>query len=288
MQVIDPFSNDELNKVLAFPDDDGNLHLYQKGKQVEKVNARIVLPNGDKLAVLVQLVGKKLMLIAANADGQPLLKGGHTIEVNVPAALEKYTEEATGSGFFVRHDIVATNWHVVSNPAMGDAGFRGGTAQITDKPGTYTITDKPIAFDRDHDLALLYVPGTEAKPLTLEPDFRKLRVGEAVYALGSPWGLAGSLSEGIVSSDQLRQGDETNGNAPKLYIQHSAKIDHGFSGGPLLDSQGHVIGVDTAHQGNGAVNLSVAAHFIDDLLDRPSTQAQIEKLSKAAQVDLHG
>jgi S1-C subfamily serine protease len=246
------------------------------------------LPNGDKLVVLVQLVGKKVILIAANAQGQPILKGGHTIAINVPSELEEYTDEATGSGFYVRPDIVATNWHVVSNPAMGDAGFRGGTAQITDKPGKYTITDKPIAFDRDHDLALLYVPGTDAKPLTLETDYSKLRVGQAVYALGSPWGLAGSLSEGIVSSDQLRPGDETNGNAQKLYIQHSAKIDHGFSGGPLLDTQGHVIGVDTAGKGNGAVNLSVAAHFIDDLLERPSTQAQIEKLSKSSQVDLHG
>lgn len=288
-KLIDPFGGEEpFNQVMAYPDDDGTIRLYQKGKQVEKALAILVLPNGDKSPVLVMLDGKKALLVIADGDGKPVLKGGHAVALGVPARFEVYGLKGTGTGFYVRPDIVATNWHVVSVPAMGDAGFNGGSAQITDKPGKYTITDKPIAFDKDHDLALLYVPGTEAQPVTLEPDYSKLRVGEPVYALGSPWGLAGSLSEGIVSSDELRSSDDSDHSSSKLYIQHSAKIDHGFSGGPLLDAHGHVIGVDTAHKGNGAVNLSVAARYVQDLLDKPSTQAQIEKLSKSAQVDLHG
>ena len=131
--------------------------------------------------------------------------------------------------------------------------------------------DKPIAVDLDHDLALLYVPGAEAKPLTLLSDYSRLKVGEKVYALGSPKGLQGSISEGIISSDELRARDK---NSPKTFLQHTAKIDHGNSGGPLVDSQGRVVGVNTAYAGNGAINLAVVSHFIDDLLDRPSVRAR--------------
>jgi len=287
-KLTDPYGEGGDDPILALLDDNGKPTLYQKGKPVEKALGILHLPKGTKGSVLVVLAKATPFLFAVDEDSKPVLEKGKVVPLPLKTGFEKYDCTGVGSGFYVRPNIVATNWHVVSDKAMGDAGFRGGLAQVTDKPAKFTITDKPIAFDPVHDLALVYVPGTDCKPLTMEPDYGKLKVGEPVYALGSPYAMAGSISDGIVASDELRPAEDGDRDAPKLYIQHSAKIDHGFSGGPLLDNQGHVVGVNTAHKGNGAVNLAVAARYVEDLLDKPSTQEQIDKLSKKSQVDLHG
>lgn len=96
------------------------------------------------------------------------------------------------------------------------------------------------------------------------------------------------MSEGLISSDKLRGRDPRDPDLPKLYLQHSAKIDHGNSGGPLVNNKGEVIGVNTAGIGNGTVNLAVVSKFIEDLLNQPETQATIEKLQKSNQTDLKG
>lgn len=206
----------------------------------------------------------------------------------ITGAFEKYGTISTGSGFFVRPDVVVTNYHVVSDTDLGTEGYVGGTAQITDNPAKYALTKKPIAFDKDHDLALVFVPGTNAKTLPMRTDVGTLTVGEPVYALGSPKGVTGSMSEGLISSDKLRGKDPSNPDLPKLYLQHSAKIDHGNSGGPLVNNKGEVVGVNTAGVGNGTVNLAVVSKFIEDLLNQPSTQREIDKLQKANQTDLKG
>jgi S1-C subfamily serine protease len=234
------------------------------------------------------LSGNQPVLIPITSKGEPILKDGNPILMTKGISLQPYTSESIGSGFYVRPDIVATNCHVVSEGALGPFGFAGGLAQITDKPGKFTIPNKPIAIDQDHDVALLYIPGTDAKPMPLRSDYSTLKVGESVFALGSPKGLAGSLSEGLISSDKLRGMNPKDPDSPKMYLQHSAKIDHGNSGGPLVDAQGHVIGINTAGMGNGAINLAVVVHFIDDLLAKPEVQAKINELSKQGQTDLHG
>jgi S1-C subfamily serine protease len=270
---------DPESPILAVSDDDDNLKLYQKGKQVSTAMAILVTPKG-KLPVAVKMVGNApLILIVGKGD---------VILGRIHAGLQKYGMMSTGSGFFVRPDVVATNYHVVSSTELGVAGYLGGTAQITDNAAKYQFTRKPIAFDKDHDLALLYVPGTNAKTLVMRTDVGTLTVGEPVYALGSPKGVAGSLSEGLISSDKLRGKDPRDPDMPKLYLQHSAKIDHGNSGGPLVNNRGEVVGVNTAGVGNGTVNLAVVSKFIDELINKPDVQAKIEELSKNNQTDLKG
>ncbi len=273
--------------ILAAPDDDGKPVLYEKGKPAKLAVGMITTPKG-KVLVGCKLSGNQPVLIPITTKGEPILKDGNPILMTKGISLQPYTSESIGSGFYVRPDIVATNCHVVSEGALGPFGFAGGLAQITDKPGKFTIPNKPIAIDQDHDVALLYIPGTDAKPMPLRSDYSTLKVGESVFALGSPKGLAGSLSEGLISSDKLRGMNPKDPDSPKMYLQHSAKIDHGNSGGPLVDAQGHVIGINTAGMGNGAINLAVVVHFIDDLLAKPEVQAKINELSKQGQTDLHG
>ena len=273
--------------ILALVDEDGKPVLYEKGKPTKVAVGTIVTPK-SKILVGVKLIGTQPVLIPISEKGDPIIKDGKPILISKGVGFKSYTSESIGSGFYVRPDIVATNCHVVSEGPLGAAGFAGGLAQVTDKPGKYTITDKPIVIDQDHDLALLYVPGAEAKPMNLRSDYSGLKVGESVFALGSPKGLAGSLSEGLISSDKLRGVNPKDPDSPKLYLQHSAKIDHGNSGGPLVDAQGRVIGINTAGMGNGAINLAVVVQFVDDLLNKPDVKAKIEEFAKSAQTDLHG
>lgn len=274
--------------ILVMPDEDGKLRLFSDGKPSTLAIGAVQLSEG-KLPVAIKLSGGSVILYPIGKGGKPVLgKDGEPIRLKLAVDVESYTSTAIGSGFFIRPDIVATNWHVVSRPSIGTAGFAGGLAQITDQPAKYTITDKPIASDKEHDLALLYVPGTNAKALDMQLDYGALKVGEPVYALGSPKGLAGSLSEGLISSDKLRGSNPTDPDSPKLYLQHSAKIDHGNSGGPLVDARGRVIGINTAGLGNGAINLAVVTRFVDELLKKPEVQAKIEEFQKKSQSDLHG
>ncbi|CAN5241825.1 hypothetical protein BH10CYA1_BH10CYA1_09030 [soil metagenome] len=265
--------------VLAVLDDNDKPVFYQQGKP-SKTAAAVLITSKVKLPVMVKLVGSTPVITLVDENGK--------IRGRITGTFEKYGTISTGSGFFVRPDVVVTNYHVVSDTDLGVAGYLGGTAQITDNPAKYELRKKPIAFDKEHDLALIFVPGTNAKTLPLRTDVSTLTVGEPIYALGSPKGVTGSLTEGLISSDKLRGKDPSNPDLPKLYLQHSARIDHGNSGGPLVNNKGEVVGVNTAGVGNGTVNLAVVSKFIEDLLNQPETQSAIEKLQKANQTDLKG
>ena len=140
---------------------------------------------------------------------------------------------ATGTGFFVTTSgKLVTNFHVVK---------RTDYQQIL-MPGQKKPVDARIlATDEEHDLALLQAmidPPAAVAPLA---SGAILKMGDPVFALGSPAGpaLEMSLSRGIVSSDRPRQFGDI------ALIQHDAAINPGNSGGPLLDQQGRVVGVNT-------------------------------------------
>src|SRR5580704_5082482 len=133
-----------------------------------------------------------------------------------------------GSGFFVNDGIVATNYHVVK-------GSRTLYAKLIGKEESFAFA-KVLATDTEKDLALLSVPGLLASALKLaESD---LEVGDEVYAIGNPEGLEGTLSQGIVSGIR-----EIGG---RHYIQITAAISHGSSGGPILNKNGEVVGIAVA------------------------------------------
>lgn len=139
-----------------------------------------------------------------------------------------------GSGFFVQPDIIATNNHVIEEASRAYA-IRNGFDEKFEIEGT-------IGIDEENDLALLKMgkplkvanPYLVPKPATSLGLAREnlVEIGEEVYALGNPEGFEGTFSQGIVSA--LRGSD---------YIQITAAISHGSSGGPVLNANGQVIGV---------------------------------------------
>ena len=134
-----------------------------------------------------------------------------------------------GSGFFVRSNLIATNYHIIEGAARG-------TAKLVDRYRTYTI-EGITATDKTNDLVLLKVSVYGINPLPLG-DSNTVRIGEKIYVAGNPLGLEGTVSDGIISSRRDRYTKER--------LQMTAPISPGSSGGPVLNRKGKVIGVSVA------------------------------------------
>jgi S1-C subfamily serine protease len=154
-------------------------------------------------------------------------------------------QQGQGSGFILdKAGHVLTNFHVVEN------ANRGIEVQLSNK---HKYSAKLIGSDRSHDLALLQIDAPNLQPVTLA-DSSGLAVGQKVYAIGNPFGLAGTMTRGIISSIRSIRGAE--GAPIEDAIQTDAAINPGNSGGPLLNSRGEVIGINTMIASNGAEQSS--------------------------------
>jgi S1-C subfamily serine protease len=153
-----------------------------------------------------------------------------------------------GSGFvtsFQGSYFIVTNNHVVDGVSNITVTFSDGNA--------YTASVK--GSDQYSDLAVVGVnaPTSEFFPLVVVSSSQAVHVGESVYAIGSPFGLSGSMTFGIVSQVGRTITESTNATLSIAnVIQFSAPINPGNSGGPLLDSAGEVIGITTAAVTNSA------------------------------------
>jgi S1-C subfamily serine protease len=106
-----------------------------------------------------------------------------------------------------------------------------------------------VGSDKAHDIALLQIDAPNLQPVTLA-DSSELSVGQKVYAIGNPFGLAGTMTRGIISA--IRPIKSADGAPIADAIQTDAAINPGNSGGPLLNSHGEVIGINTMIASNGA------------------------------------
>jgi putative serine protease PepD len=155
---------------------------------------------------------------------------------------------------------ILTNNHVV-------ATAQGSTVQVTFNSGK-TATATIVGTDPTHDLAVIKVSGVSGlTPITFA-DSGTVKVGDTVLAVGSPLGLDGSVTSGIVSAlnREITAPDDTPIEGA---IQTDAAINHGNSGGPLLNLQGQVIGVTSQIQsdsgGNDGVGFAVPSNTVSSI-----------------------
>jgi putative serine protease PepD len=156
--------------------------------------------------------------------------------------------QAQGSGFVIDTDgHIVTNEHVVDKADSVSVRFWNGN--------TYKAT--VVGSDQSTDLAVIKVdaPQSVLHPVTFG-DSSKVRVGDAVVAIGSPFGLEETLTGGIVSAVH-RQMQAPNNFTINDSIQTDAAINHGNSGGPLLDSSAQVIGVNAQIAGQTGANVGI-------------------------------
>lgn len=157
---------------------------------------------------------------------------------------------AQGSGFVIdRSGDIVTNEHVVEGASRIQVDFADGTSAPARLVGADASTD--IAVVR------VDVPGTTLHPLALR-SAPAVRIGEPVLAVGNPFGYARSVSAGIVSG-LGREITSPNGFTLTDAIQTDAAVNHGNSGGPLLDADGRVIGINAQIADSGVdANVGVA------------------------------
>jgi putative serine protease PepD len=173
------------------------------------------------------------------------------------------SETSQGSGFvYDRQGHIVTNDHVVDGAQSISVQFSNGAR--------YAAT--VVGSDSSSDLAVLTVnaPASLLTPLVLG-DSNEVDVGDSVVAIGSPFGLEGTITSGIVSALH-RQMTSPNGFAIDDSIQTDAAINHGNSGGPLLDRSGRVIGVNSQIEsdsgGNDGVGFAVPSNTVRSVVSQ--------------------
>jgi S1-C subfamily serine protease len=173
------------------------------------------------------------------------------------------TSKSLGSGFVLdRAGHIITNFHVIQGAQKVQVSF-SGQDQL---PATV------VGKDRSTDLAVLKIDA-HSRALTPLPlgDSDAARVGDPVYAIGNPFGLTRTLTTGVVSAVQ-RQIFAPNGVPIDSAIQTDAAINHGNSGGPLIDAGGRVIGVTSQiqtgsaqNQGNVGIGFAIPVNTVRDI-----------------------
>jgi serine protease Do len=178
-----------------------------------------------------------------------------------PAVVTLSTGRGEGSGSIVSPEgLILTNEHVIR-------GARSGMVSVSMSAGK-RYTGRVIAIDRRNDLALVRLNTTDRFPTVRLSTPQSIQVGQRVFAIGSPFGLSGTLTTGILSRIS-RNGD----------LQTDAALNPGNSGGPLLNSRGELIGVNKAILSRGAggntgigfaTSIAVARNFIEQNRNRPN------------------
>jgi S1-C subfamily serine protease len=156
--------------------------------------------------------------------------------------------QSLGSGFLVNEDgFILTNFHVISGSSR---------IQVTMADQRQYVARR-LDTDRSDDLALIKVEPKRKAPFLQLGDSDRLQVGQKVLAIGDPFGLEGTLTTGVVSSTGRSIQSERNTRLEGM-IQTDAAINGGNSGGPLLDSTGRVIGINTAILGETNLGIGFA------------------------------
>ena len=191
------------------------------------------------------------------SDKLPTLTADHAAEKGKASVVRitggNLTKIGAGSGFFVQPDKVVTNLHVIARPGPI-------FAKLSDD-ATIWMVESIAAYDIENDLVVLKIVG-EGTPLSLgnSDDARK---GEPIYAIGYPGGGAYKLTEGTIRSSRYRD----------KWLQTTADISKGNSGGPMLNGEGEVIGISTAV--DDSFSYAVPSNLLKALLSQP---AQVEPL----------
>ena len=176
--------------------------------------------------------------------------------------------QAVGSGFIVDPDgYVVTNYHVIS---------RADEITVITNSGDRHAA-RLVGHDEKTDLALLKIDTDAPLPYVEFGDSDDVRVGDWVIAIGNPFGLGGTATTGIVSA----RGRDIQSGPLDDFLQIDAPINRGNSGGPLFDTSGRVIGVNTAifspNGGNVGIAFAIPASMAGTVVEKLQTQGYVDR-----------
>lgn len=202
-------------------------------------------------------LGGFLLFIVASSTTWAQLSTPDIADTNLPSVVHievfnKMGEKSsTGSGFIVSaNGLIVTNYHVIEG---------ADTAKVKLQSEESFRVDGIIALDAERDFTLIKIPAVDL-PIVRMGNSDNIKAGQTVIAIGSPIGLSGSVSEGIIS--QIRSRGEYK------MIQHDAAISPGSSGGPLFNQAGEVIGINTLQYNEGQnLNFALPINYVRGVLD---------------------
>src|SRR5580700_6039920 len=175
------------------------------------------------------------------------------------------TQRSTGSGIILTPDgYIVTNNHVVQGARKIEVVLHASNPVQARQS---RLEAKLIGTDPKTDLAVIKIDRQNLKVLELA-DSNKLKQGQLVMAFGNPLGLEGSMSTGVVSSASRRIRSEDS----MVYVQTDAPINPGNSGGPLVDIDGHVVGVNTfiftQSGGSEGLGFAIPSNAVRNVFDQ--------------------
>jgi serine protease Do len=179
----------------------------------------------------------------------------------------RHPSMAQGSGFFISEDgYIVTNNHVVDHAT---------DVEVTTSEGK-TLDAKVIGTDPKTDLALLKVKGEGAFPFVGFAS-QAPRVGDWVIAVGNPFGLGGTVTAGIVSA----RGRDIGSGPYDDFLQIDAPVNHGNSGGPTFNTDGEVVGVNTAifspSGGSVGIGFAIASDVVKTVVQQLKDSGSVER-----------
>lgn len=256
------------SKALAAPSDTGGI-LASSGSFASVVEA-------DKPAVVTITTTMKATDVSADQES-PMDEQFRQFFENQGIPLPRQAPEhrsgqhamALGSGFIINADgVIVTNNHVIDNAV---------DIKVTLDDGT-ELPAKLIGTDAKSDVAVLKVQAPKPLQTIAWGDSDKLKLGDQILAIGNPFGIGTTVTAGIVSA----RGRDLHSGPYDDFIQIDAPINHGNSGGPLVDREGNVVGINTAiYSPNGG---SVGVGFA---IPSDEAKAVVAKLQKDGSID-HG
>jgi S1-C subfamily serine protease len=239
--------------------------FYMYGPSPKKVRKNVVAPAGT--------------MMPAEQPGEPAPAapeketGGFLQDVKKAVATVRFGQ-GQGSAFLISDDgYLVTNFHVINGPK--------GAAQLANGE-TVDVTVVKIA--PESDFALLKTTSSGRYPFLRLGDSNSCREGDPVFAVGSPQGLESTFTKGIISA----RGRKLIPNSPVTFIQTDAAINHGNSGGPLINANGQVIGINTATVEKfvaEGLNFAIAINDVKRLIDEGRSKSPDEQVREASTID---
>lgn len=175
--------------------------------------------------------------------------------------------QGVGSGFI----IDKTGYIVTNNHVIADADTV--TVKLYDER---EFSAEVVGYDDRTDLALLKIDADEL-PVTTLGDSDTARVGDWVVAIGNPFGLGGTATVGIVSA----RGRDIRSGPYDDYLQIDAPINQGNSGGPIFNTQGEVVGVNTAifspNGGSVGIGFAIPSNLVQDIISEIKTNGSVDR-----------
>ena len=198
-----------------------------------------------------------------NAHGVPIFEPITPIANQLQAATvlifgtdRNGNEGLLGSGFFVREDQIATDFHVVDGSILREVKRFGHDTKSADT----RLSAQLLKTDKAHHLAILQVEGADVQPLSLG-NSKKVSIGDKIFVITDPSQRQEELSEGTISNDLNTLGVR--------YFQFTPRVSPGSSGGAIVNSSGEVVAITALQvpELSGNLNFAVPSNYLTELLE---------------------